>query len=89
MDDRELAMQFLASMEELYLRVVVQQALLDIWDPEGWRERVEDAEILHSPQIHAVFDKLRAGLFGDQQASPPPADWQEIVRNLLDDQKHG
>lgn len=83
MNDGELAEQLFVFMEELYLRVVVQQALLDIWDPEDWRKRAEDAEILNSPRIRALFDKLRSELFEPPPENHPAMTWQEMVRQTL------
>jgi hypothetical protein len=87
MDDRELAIFLLGSVEELYLRTRVQQALLDrlVTQDVDWRAKAERAEILNAPAYRPLFDKLRADMFGLERATRPPKDWRAIVRKLLDE----
>lgn len=87
MDDRELAIFLLKSLEELYLRTRVQQALLDrlVAQDVDWRAKAERAEILNSPAYRRLFDKLRADMFGLERATHLPKDWRAIVRKLLDE----
>jgi hypothetical protein len=86
MDDRELALMLFAGLEELYLRTMVQQAVLDVLTAEedDWRARAEYAEILQAPLIRAQFDKLRSDMFGVPQEVHPAEDWDTVVRRILD-----
>ena len=87
MDDRELGLVLLEYLEELYLRVRVQQALLDrlVSPAADWREKAEQAEILNAPKYHQLFDKLRSGMFGLEREGNPHKDWRSMVRKLVDE----
>jgi len=88
-DYREIELSLMDLIEELYLRTLVQQAVLDQLTPlqADWRSLVEKHEILHAPAIRELFDKFRLELLGVQPETPRAKDWQTTVRELLDEGK--
>jgi hypothetical protein len=87
MDDREIALMLFGSVEELYVRVMAQEATLDVLvgqEDEDWQSHVQHAVILQAPQIHALFDRLRSELFAIPQTKSLPKDWEQMVRRIVE-----